>query len=369
MNISEMAGNSQTLGERMAQGRIPVPDALRYAMLLAEALRKVHDSGQAHGAVSPGAIAITRTGLELLPALGSVGTVTPYTAPEVAEGRAADSRSDVFSFGTILYEMLTGRVAFSGEGAELTSALATAPPPSGSPAVDRLVASCVAKDPAQRWQRMQKLLLELKLLAVAVQRAETPRRETPDPAPAIRAEVQEMEARMSATLAGFEGRMDAVHEHIAGVEAALRQNAAELTRVEQALMERIERLERTTSDAVANLEKAGIERLARVEQAAVNAGHERLWRLEEAMGGAGDRMERLEGTLAAVRQDAATLRESVSDDLAMFDKALKSQNTAIESARTAMSQTDDLVERVVEALESLQSVVLDHADDREMVVN
>src|SRR5690349_5764682 len=115
MNIAETAGNSQTLGQRMAQSRIPVPEALRYAMILAEALRKVHDSGQVHGAVSPGAIAVTRNGLELLPALGSVGTVTPYTAPEVVEGRAADSRSDIFSFGTILYEMLTGRAAFSGE--------------------------------------------------------------------------------------------------------------------------------------------------------------------------------------------------------------------------------------------------------------
>lgn len=347
MNISETAGNSQTLGQRMAQGRIAVPDALRYAMILAEALRKVHDSGQVHGAVSPGAIAVTRNGLELLPALGSVGTVTPYTAPEVAEGHAADSRSDIFSFGTILYEMLTGRVALGGEGVGLT---ATLPPPSGSPAVDRLVAGCVAKEPAQRWQRMQKLLLELKLLAVAVQRAEAPRRETPDPAPAIRAEMQEMEARISARLAGFEGRVEGVHEHIAEVEAALRQSAGELSRVEQTLTERIERLERSTAEAIANLEKA-----------AANAAQERLWRVEESICAAGDRMERLEGTLAAVRHDATTLRESVSDDLAMFDKALKSQNAAVESARTAMSQTDDLVERVVEALESLQSVVLDHA--------
>ncbi len=355
----------------MAQARIPVPDALRYAMILADALRKVHDSGQVHGAVSPGSIAITRTGLELLPALGSFGTITPYTAPEVVEGRAADSRSDIFSFGAILYEMLTGRAAFGGEGPALAAALSTAPPaPSGSPAVDRLVASCVAKDPGARWQRMQKLLLELKLLAVAVQRAESPaRREAPDPALAIRAEMQQIESRLAERLAGCEGSFEAVNGQIAQVEHAVRESIAGLARLEQTMVERVSQLERTATEAISRMEKAGNERIGRLEQIAANAGNERISRVEQTLGAAGDRLERLEGTLAAVRQDAGALRESVSEDLSMFDKSLKSQTAVIESARTAMAQTDDLVERVVEALESLQSVVLDHAGDREMAPN
>ena len=106
---------SQTLAQRMAKGRIPVPEALRYSMLLAEALRKIHESGQAHGAVSPSCIALNRAGLDLLPALGSMGFVTPYTAPEVVQGKPADSRSDIFSFGAILYEMLTGRAPFQAD--------------------------------------------------------------------------------------------------------------------------------------------------------------------------------------------------------------------------------------------------------------
>ena len=339
-NLVAAGPAQQTLALRMAQGRIPVPGALRYGMILADAIRKLHDAGQAHGAITPAAIAMTRTGLELqrLPAPDS-GMVTPYTAPEVVQGRAADSRSDIFSFGTILYEMLTGRRAFNGEGEELAAALTTAAPaPSGSPAVDRLVGNCVAKDPGARWQRVQKLLLELKLLAVAVQRAETPapvRREVVDPGPALRAEMQQMEARLSARLGNTEA---AVQETIAG-----------LGRLEQAIQERFAQFERNTSEALSRAERVAGERATRVEQA-----------MDAAVG---NRLERMDRAVDSIRQDAASLRESVSEDLAMFDKALKQQATAIDSAKTAMAQTDDLVERVVEALESLQSVVLENADD------
>src|SRR5271165_4094711 len=166
----DMTGTpTQSLAQRMAQGRIPVQDALRYSGLLAEALRKIHEGGQVHGALTPGCVALKGSGLELLNALGSSGEITPYTAPEVVQGHIADSRSDIFSFGAIVYEMLTGRAAFKGDTREALTAAITgsAPAPSGSPAVDRLVASCLAKDPASRLQRVQKLILELKLLAVA----------------------------------------------------------------------------------------------------------------------------------------------------------------------------------------------------------
>jgi serine/threonine protein kinase len=300
---------SQTLAQRLAKGRIPVPEALRYSMLLAEALRKIHESGQAHGAVSPSCIALNRAGLDLLPALGSMGFVTPYTAPEVVQGKPADSRSDIFSFGAILYEMLTGRAPFQADSpAALAAAIMnSAPPPSGSPAVDRLVASCIAKDPAARWQRVQKLLLELKLLSVAVRRSETPSAPRPQADPAIRAEMQQIELRLTGRLAKCEQSLDAVNERLA----------------------RMEQLLQTTVD----------------------------------------RSGRLETAADTVRQESATLRDSVSEDLGLFERSLKSQAATIESVRTAMAQTDDLVERVVEALESLQSVVLDHSDERALALS
>ena len=98
----------RTLAQRLSEGRIAVPEALHYAMSLADALRKLHDAGKAHGAVTPSSIAVTATGLDLIPSLGPPATVTPYTAPETLQGQPADARSDIFSFGTLVFEMLTG---------------------------------------------------------------------------------------------------------------------------------------------------------------------------------------------------------------------------------------------------------------------
>ena len=69
---------------------------------------KIHESGQAHGAVSPSCIVVNRTGLDLLPSIGNAGGITPYTPPEVIHGKAADSRSDVFAFGLIFFELMSG---------------------------------------------------------------------------------------------------------------------------------------------------------------------------------------------------------------------------------------------------------------------
>src|SRR5579872_3461580 len=144
----------KTLAERLTEGRIPVTEGLRYAMIVAEALRKTHDEGRAHGAVAPCNIGMTATGVELLPPQLSPAAM-PYVAPEVLAGNPADARSDVFSFAAMLYEILTGRAPFQDKDR-------TAPLPTGSAAVDRLVASCLGADPAARVQRMQKVMLELK---------------------------------------------------------------------------------------------------------------------------------------------------------------------------------------------------------------
>ena len=158
--------------------------------------------------------------------------------------------------------MLTGHPAFTGAGAALAAALTTASPaPSGSPAVDRLVASCIAKDPAARWQRMQKLLLELKLLAVAVQRAETPRREPVDPMPAIRAELQQMESRLAARLESSEAAIETVNGRISGIEQAVKDSVAGMGRLEQAIEERISQFERAATESISRTDKAAGERM------------------------------------------------------------------------------------------------------------
>src|ERR1017187_499223 len=115
MNIEDMPLNqTKTLAERLSEGRMPVGEELKCAMALAA------------------------DGVELLPAAqGSAATITPYTAPEVVQGHTADERSDIFSLGAVLFEMLTGRRAFDGESrVTLAANLTNAPTPSsGSPLV------------------------------------------------------------------------------------------------------------------------------------------------------------------------------------------------------------------------------------------
>jgi len=170
---SMLWNDKKTLAQRLSEGRLPVAEALRYSVQLAEELRKLHDAGGVHGAVTPSNLGLGPDGVELLPAPeGSARAITPYTAPEVVQGLPADPRSDIFAFGAILFEMFTGRQAFDGETrATLAANLTKAPTPaSGSPAVDRLLRKCLSKNPEMRSPRMQKIVLELKLLNVAVRR-------------------------------------------------------------------------------------------------------------------------------------------------------------------------------------------------------
>jgi eukaryotic-like serine/threonine-protein kinase len=284
----------ETLAHRMQAGRLPVSEALRLAMILAESMRRLHDDGQAHGGLTPSHVNLTATGLEVMPA----ATVTPYTAPEMLHGHLGDARSDIFALGAILFEMFTGRRAFEGEDrAVLAHNLADAPTPgSGSPRVDRVVGPCLAKNAAAR-PRVQKVIMELRLLGVAARRA-APRAESAHTG-AWRSEMQELEARMETRLASqLEGQLEAVSERI---------------------LARVDRSFHTVSENMAAIER----------------------------------------TLDGMRAHAHEFEQRVAADLVDIEQNIKVQSAAIESARTAVSQTDDLVERVVEAVESLQSAVLE----------
>ena len=181
-----MTQDSQTLAQRLAAGHLPVSDALRYATQIADSLRGAHEDGYCHGAVTTDAVILTDTGAELVPAQpGAAEALTPYTAPERLKGHGPDVRTDIFAFGAVLYEMLTGRRAFEGADPEtLAAAIENSIPPSlGDTALDRLVFNCLAKDPAARWQRVQQLHMELRILTFSANRARAaslPR--TPNPA-------------------------------------------------------------------------------------------------------------------------------------------------------------------------------------------
>jgi hypothetical protein len=166
MTLIEMP--NRTLPECLQEGKLPQSDALGYAVALAQEICRIHAAGRVHGALSPAAIVLTEGRLELLPA-DNHGEVTPYTAPEVLAGAPADALSDIFSFGAVAYELLSGRRAFEGDTPEaVAQAIAGSQPAScGVAAIDSLIQTCLAKDRAARFQRVEKILMELKLAAIA----------------------------------------------------------------------------------------------------------------------------------------------------------------------------------------------------------
>jgi len=185
----------ETLAERLEKGPLPTDQLLRYAVEIADALDKAHRQGVIHRDLKPGNIMLTKNGAKLMdfglakPAAGSAtgtaleamtqskpltaqGTIVgtfQYMAPEQLEGKEADARSDLFSFGALLYEMATGRRAFTGktQASVIASILASNPPPITSlqpmtpPALERVVETCLAKDPDERFQAAHDLKLQL----------------------------------------------------------------------------------------------------------------------------------------------------------------------------------------------------------------
>jgi TolB-like protein/predicted negative regulator of RcsB-dependent stress response len=182
--------NGETLAMRLARGTLPLEEVFRVALEIGDALETAHRHGVIHRDLKPGNIMLSDGRAKLLdfglakPGLmtpGSVsvtmeGTVvgTPaYMAPEQLDGREADATSDVFAFGAVLFEMVTGRAAFEGTStARVIAAVLDNPVPSvirfrsEAPApLDRLIHKCLAKRPEDRWQTVRDLVSELKWIA------------------------------------------------------------------------------------------------------------------------------------------------------------------------------------------------------------
>jgi Tol biopolymer transport system component len=191
----------QTLAERLTSGPLAPAAALRHAIEICGALDKAHRSGIVHRDLKPANVMLTRAGVKLLdfglakstvPVVAAAPTMsmpptTPanltvqgtilgtlqYMAPEQIEGLEADARTDIFAFGAVLFEMLTGRTAFVGTTrASLLSAILRDEPPSssrvrpGAPtALDRIISTCLAKDPDDRYQSARDLERDLRWVA------------------------------------------------------------------------------------------------------------------------------------------------------------------------------------------------------------
>src|SRR6202047_2567606 len=203
----------ETLEARLQKGPMPLKQALECGMQICDAWEKAHRAGIVHRDLKPGNIMLTATGAKLLdfglakPALATLGTqsvgenLTPspptinlsalspppgtltqqgtivgtfqFMAPEVLQGREADARSDIFSFGCVLYEMVTGKRAFEGKSQiSVASAILEKDPepiskiqPMAPAALDHVVQECLAKDPEARWENAADVARELRWIA------------------------------------------------------------------------------------------------------------------------------------------------------------------------------------------------------------
>src|SRR6201998_3186630 len=189
----------ETVATRLEKGPLPLEQVMKYGAQIADALDKAHRGGVVHRDLKPGNIVLAPGGAKLLdfglakpvslPASGMTLTAdTPkvamteegtivgtfqYMSPEQVEGKEVDGRSDIFSLGAVLYEMVTGQKAFAGKSQlSVASAILEKQPeaisavkPMTPPTLDHAIHRCLAKDPEERWQTARDLALEMKWIA------------------------------------------------------------------------------------------------------------------------------------------------------------------------------------------------------------
>jgi Tol biopolymer transport system component/predicted Ser/Thr protein kinase len=199
----------ETLEQRLQKGPLPTEQVLRYGIEIADALEKAHRLGIIHRDLKPGNIMLTKGGAKLmdfglakttgpapvaqaltemtaeakkLTAEGTILGTFQYMAPEQLEGAETSAVTDLFALGEVLYEMATGKPAFAGrtKASLIAAILSSDPKPIGAlapltpPALERVIRTCLAKEPEERWQTAHDLKLQLQWIAEGGSQAGVP---------------------------------------------------------------------------------------------------------------------------------------------------------------------------------------------------
>jgi len=176
--VMELCGG-ETLAVRLQRGMLSIQDAVRYGAQIADALAAAHAQGIVHRDLKPGNVMLTKAGVKVLDfglakiehevaeeqqthtmtAEGTILGTVQYMSPEQAQGKPADARSDIFSFGLVFYEMIAGKRAFEGSNtASIIAAILEREAPALEPeGLNRVVRACLAKDPTDRFQSARDL--------------------------------------------------------------------------------------------------------------------------------------------------------------------------------------------------------------------
>ena len=292
------------MSRRLADGALSTEQALQYGLGLAQELKRRHRRGAVAGFLHPNRIAVNGASASILETQDA--GISRYSSPEQWDGKAPDTRSDVFSLGAVLYELLTGRPAVEGNNPEEWKVSLTRremPPASAlSPEITHLLERCLKLRPEERWQNVSAVVIELKLLAAS-----------------------ERHAKAAADWKRWLGSVQSEVGEVAGRLAAHQtSNDAALTAIKSAL-----------GDVVLKTE----------EHSAAIASASRT-------------LQNLDQTAAAANQTLGSLTSSVAD----LNSRTENHGRTLESLQSAVAQTDEVLDHVVDAFDSMHRLVIERTD-------